>query len=647
MRSAPATLLALVLAAGTTGCSGDPSPDDGGADGLAARLGEALSADAVLEDGESPALADVAFADADGATVAQRYQDVVAGMLGAEVSVEVGELSGEDSRRTAELDWTWALAPTQTWTYETEVALVRDDSGDAEDGYAVEWRDAVVEPSLEEGEVLRRSSTTADRGDITGAAGSTLVTERPVQRYGIDKTLVAGQQAAASARTLAARVDVDPDAYVKQVKAAGPQAFVEAITYRRGEGPGPRSIAGITGARIIDDTLALAPTREFAAPLLGRVGPVTAEMVEEDPDTYAAGDVAGLSGLQSRYDDQLRGTPGLVIDAVTPAGEDGADGAERELFVVEPVAGRPLPTTLDARLQTEAERLLADVGPASALVALRPSDGAVLVAANGPGTGGQNLATYGQAAPGSTFKIASTLALLRSGMDPGTTVECPEEEVVDGKAFENYDDYPASALGSIPLRTAVAQSCNTAFVGQHDRLDDADLARAAGSLGLGIDHDLGFPAYFGQVPKPASETEAAADMIGQGKVLASPMAMAAVIASVQEGSTVLPELLPEHDVPAPAGEPTALRREEARQLRAMLRETVTSGSGRGLADVPGPPVIAKTGTAEFATGDGGIGLHAWMVAAQGDLAVAVYVDRGESGSRTAGPILEEFLRAAG
>jgi cell division protein FtsI/penicillin-binding protein 2 len=77
----------------------------------------------------------------------------------------------------------------------------------------------------------------------------------------------------------------------------------------------------------------------------------------------------------------------------------------------------------------------------------------------------------------------------------------------------------------------------------------------------------------------------------------------------------------------------------------MLRGVVTSGSGSLLADVPGPPVIAKTGTAEFEA-DGNVLTHAWMIAAQGDLAVAVFVDRGESGSRTAGPILEAFLRAA-
>jgi cell division protein FtsI/penicillin-binding protein 2 len=321
------------------------------------------------------------------------------------------------------------------------------------------------------------------------------------------------------------------------------------------------------------------------------------------------------------------------------------DGARSELVSLPPQDGEPLTLTLDARLQTTAERLLAGVPSDSAVVALRPSDGAILAAANGPGNEGYNVATFGQAAPGSTFKVASSLALLRAGLSPDTTVECPAETVVDGKRFENYDDYPASSLGRIPLREAVAQSCNTAFIQQAAELGPDDLAGAAASLGVGIDHEAGFPAYFGEVPPPASDVEKAADLIGQGKILASPMAMAAVVGSVAAGRTVVPRLV-EGVRPQPPAEAAPLTAEEAGLLRGMLRAVVTDGSGRALADVPGPEIIAKTGTAEFER-DGRLLTHAWMVAARGDLAVAVYVEEGESGSAVAGPILEEFLRAAG
>ena len=177
-------------------------------------------------------------------------------------------------------------------------------------------------------------------------------------------------------------------------------------------------------------------------------------------------------------------------------------------------------------------------------------------------------------------------------------------------------------------------------------MEDGDLADAAASLGLGVDHDLGFPAYFGSVEPPSTETGRAADMIGQGTVLASPMAMATVIASIQQGDLVVPRLVEQIDV-SPPDAVTPVSSAEARQLRSLLRGVVTDGSGRLLADVPGPDVIAKTGTAEYAADDGTTRTHAWMIAAQGDLAVAVFVQDGSSGSGTAGPILEEFLRAAG
>lgn len=628
-RVAAVTTLLGALALAATACdpsetvSGPSGPDP---DAAAAALASALA---------SRDLSGVDLGATSTAEATEEYAEVVDGMGDLEPTVSTeGADEADDGTATATLTWSWPVAG-QEWTYDTVATMT-----EADDTWQVDWSRELLAPELGPDRVLDATTIAAARGEITGAGGRALVLDRPVLRFGIDKTLVPEARAGQSARRLAALVDVDPTAYAKEVEAAGDAAFVEAIVYRREDVP-PAAEAGyeaIRGARAIPDELPLAPTREFAAPILGSVGPVTAEMVEEDPDRYQPGDVAGLSGLQARYDEQLQGTDGAVVTAVAP------NGRERELFRVEPTRGEPLAITLDEPLQELAERELAGVGPASALVAIRPSTGAILAAANGPGNHGYNIATYGQVAPGSTFKSVSSLALLRAGLTPSSTVPCTSSIVVDGKRFENYDDYPSSALGSIPLRTAVANSCNTAVISQRGKVRGDDLASAAATLGLGIDHDLGFPSYFGSVEPPASETEAAADLIGQGTVLASPMAMATVIGSVQAGHTVVPRLVDSVDVSVPDGvEP--LTRTEAAQLRDLLRAVVTSGSGVGLLDVPGPPVIAKTGTAEF-TRDGKVLTHAWMIAAQGDLAVAVLVDVGSSGSGTAGPILEAFLRGA-
>lgn len=595
----------------------DPDPDpDEAATALAAAL---VSGD----------FGDVAFTDETPEDVAAEYAKVVEGMGDLTPAVTAGDTTD----KAATLTWTWPIAG-EEWTYTTQAPLTL-----AHDEWQVTWSREVVEPSLGPGTVLDVTPIGGGRGPVLGADGVALVTDRPVVRFGIDRSQVPAARAGGSARRLAQLVDVDAAPYAKQVEAAGEKAFVEAIVFRKDDVPVAvaRGYQAIPGALAVPDDVPLAPTRDFAAPILGTVGDVTAEMVEKDPDRYQPGDQAGLSGLQARYDEQLQGTDGAAVDAVA------SDGRERELFRVDARQGEPLKLTLDERLQLAAEDALSSVRPASALVAIRPSTGAIVAAANGPGNDGYNTATFGQLAPGSTFKSVSSLALLRAGLTPETVVPCTSSIVVDGKRFENYDDYPSGALGRIPLRTAIANSCNTAVISQRGKLADGDLAAAAASLGVGIDHDLGFPAYFGSVEPPASETEAAADLIGQGTVLASPMAMATVIASVQAGHTVVPRLIKSVKVSLP-DEAAPLTRSETSALRSMLRAVVTSGSGAGLLDVPGPPVIAKTGTAEFER-DGKLLTHAWMIAAQGDLAVAVFVDLGSSGSGTAGPILEAFLRA--
>jgi glycosyltransferase involved in cell wall biosynthesis len=94
-----------------------------------------------------------------------------------------------------------------------------------------------------------------------------------------------------------------------------------------------------------------------------------------------------------------------------------------------------------------------------------------------------------------------------------------------------------------------------------------------------------------------------------------------------------------HNADAPDAPLTAT---EAAALQDLMRAVVTDGGGRLLADAPGAPVLAKTGTAQAGSG-ADLHNHAWMIAAQGDLAVAVFVEDGEYGSTTAGPLLEQFL----
>jgi cell division protein FtsI/penicillin-binding protein 2 len=645
-------LAVLLLAGLLTACDDGRAGAENAAKGLASSLAS-LDVGGLALEGKEPSAAN------------EQLTTVFATLGPAKPQVSSGEIKLDGESATVPLEYQWKIGSAE-WKYTVQASLKK--SGDK---WLTQWAPAILVPDLKDNEVLRLRTTPAKRGEILGAADAPIVVERPVLRIGMDKTLVSQEQAAGSAGLLAELVGLDPQAYSKQVVDSGPQAFVEAIVLRAftGEITAER-LAQIPGAVSIEDSMALAPTRTFARALLGSVGQASAEQVEKANGALKAGDSVGKGGLQEQYDAMLRGKDGLRIEAVSkdkpPA---GAAPEARELFKTEPTPGTTLRTTLDPGLQQLAEDTLAKVGPASALVALRPSDGAVLAAASGPGSNGYNTAMLGQYAPGSTFKVVDSLALLRKGMTPDSKVECPQTVTVDGRTFKNAEGYPASSLGSVTLLDAFAHSCNTAFINARTTVSQGDLESAATSLGVAVEAPkLGTPAFLGSVPGTAQGTEHAASMIGQGKVLVSPLAAAVMAGSVAKGSPVSAQLVlnadgggapaavaPSSPAATVSGEPAApaaktadtpVTREEAAALTEMMRAVVTSGHAGFLADVPGSPVTAKTGTAEFGR-ENPPKTHAWIIATHGDLAVAVFVEDGGLGATTSGPLLKSFLLAAG
>jgi cell division protein FtsI/penicillin-binding protein 2 len=627
---------------GLTACTSDPP----GPEAAATTLAKALST------GDFAAVDFTTPASAAQATTLRGSAFEALGDRTPKVALASVTVDPDDSAKaTATYAYTWDIdSSDDDWTYQVTADLTRDD-----DTWQAAWEPDLLAPDLTTDETIEVARVRAPRAEVLGANDEVIVTDRNVWRIGVDKTRVDAADQDKAARALAKALDLDPAAYAKQVAAAGPKAFVEAIVVREDDPSyDVKALGKLDGVDPIRDTLPLAPTRSFARPILGTVGPATAEVVEKSDGAIAAGDLTGLSGLERQYDAQLRGLPGLTVNAVS---SDGV--TERQLYKTDAVPGTPLRTTLDMELQQSAENVLAQVEPASALVAIQPSTGDVLAAASGPGGKGMSTATLGQYAPGSTFKVATTLALLRSGLTPDSSVECAKSEVVDGRTFNNFPDYPTQHLGEIDLRTAFANSCNTAFISQRDVASQDALIDAAGSLGLVPGAALGFASFLGAVPADSDGTDHAATMIGQARVLASPLGMATVAASVAHGATVTPRLVVADaakatPTPTATGAPSPsestrpvvpLTADEASTLHSLMRSVVTEGGATFLQGVPGGEVAAKTGTAQFGPADD-LRNHVWMIATQGDLAVAVFVDEGVYGSTTAGPLLEQFLRAA-
>jgi cell division protein FtsI/penicillin-binding protein 2 len=573
----------------------------------------------------------VRFSGVDAATAQTSFASATAGLASARVETSVGPVRRTGDHATATIAVRRTLPGGASWAYDLPVTVDEQDG----DTWTVPSSQRLVHPDLAPGERLRVTREQPPRAEILGGDGDAIVALGDVVDVGIQPKRISGSVASLT-RKVGDIVDVDTKGLTSRVEKADPDAFVDVITLRRSDYDEVRSrLRPLPGVVFRERQQPLAPTREFARALLGTVGPVTAEIVEASQGRYRAGDVAGLSGLQRQYDEQLAGTAGVTVEAMPAQGDQGG----RTLFTQAPAPGTPLRLSLDERVQKAADAALVDLrdrsDQPSALVAVGVRTGAVLAVANSPASG-MNRALLGRYVPGSTFKVVTTLALLQKGLKPTDTVACPPTATVEGRRFKNYE---SEQLGPVPFRTDFAKSCNTAFVGLSKRLEPADLQRTATPLGIGSEWQLGTEAFSGTVPTNESAVDRAAAAFGQGRTEVSPLALAVATASVARGSYVPPTLVVDGgDQP----KPIALPQGPVRTLQQLMRDVVTSGTGTALRPVPGGPVHAKTGTAEFGD-EKPPRTRAWMVGWQNDIAFAVLVEEGTSGGTVAGPVAARFL----
>jgi penicillin-binding protein 2 len=252
------------------------------------------------------------------------------------------------------------------------------------------------------------------------------------------------------------------------------------------------------GVKVVNTYLRSYPYGPLAAQLVGYVTEISPDQLKRlRRKGYLPGDKIGQAGLEATYDSYLRGRAGLAQLRVDSLGRPHGELVPKR----NPIPGESIGLTLDVNLQRAAERaILYGIGRAhlngqwaadgGSIVALRPSDGAVLAMASYPSydprayTGhvttkrlGQegllpktaepnnfpslNRAIAGLYPAGSTFKPVTALAALQTHIiSPSTVLECMGSFTVAGHTFHNVDPGIYEAM---TLPTALGQSCDTWF----------------------------------------------------------------------------------------------------------------------------------------------------------------------------------------
>lgn len=318
----------------------------------------------------------------------------------------------------------------------------------------------------------------------------------------------------------------------------------------------------------------------------------------------------------------------------------------QDLFTGHQPQGGNISLTLQPAVQQAAIEALN--GKIGAVVALNPSTGAILGLYSSPSFDPNALSTHdAQAAqvaysqlladpnkplenraiagnlfaPGSSFKIVTTAALLAAGqVTPATIVDAPTELPLPNsdKKLPNYGGLPCGS-GKVTFEYAFQMSCNTAFADQAMKLGTQPLMNQAQAFGFGQKLDIPLAVTPSVFPEPAAPAFLANASIGQQDVRATPLQMAMVAAAIANNGTIMRPYLVAQELNAdlevvkettPSEFSQATTPEIAATIKQMMQKVVTDGTGKAAA-LPGVAVAGKTGTAEGGTPQAGN--TAWFV----------------------------------
>ncbi|PKQ17421.1 MAG: hypothetical protein CVT67_01060 [Actinobacteria bacterium HGW-Actinobacteria-7] len=359
------------------------------------------------------------------------------------------------------------------------------------------------------------------------------------------------------------------------------------------------------GVGFLDDFRRLYPSGELASQVLGFVG------VDDN----------GLAGIESFYDETLKGTPGVVLGERDPRGNPIPGGIQK---VIEPVHGHDIALTIDKDIQYEAQVEIAAAvqkwgAKSGSVIIMNPKNGEIYAMATAPGF---NSNEYGKAKaaqirnrpvtdayePGSTLKCLTASAVIEKGLyTPSSKLSLPSTiRVGDRTIHESHD----RAAVKWTLSQIVTHSSNVGTVKLGLKLGEESLYESFAKFGITEKTGIDFPGEAkGWLPPTDQWSPSSIGNIpfGQG-ISVTPVQLTRAVAGIaNKGEMPTPHFLLE--IPNSA-EPRAswplkraITESTASQVTTMLQAVVTEGTGTE-AKVSGYSVAGKTGTAQKAQSGG-------------------------------------------
>ena len=456
---------------------------------------------------------------------------------------------------------------------------------------------------------------------------------------------------------------------IKQDITADEQAFIES---HRNELP---------ELETIDEERRLYPRDGFASHLIGYVGEVSEEMLNNDPKyaAYEPGDVVGKAGVEETYDELLRGQDGSRDVIVDSHGREVGYWRTQHA-----IPGQDLKLTIDIDIQRAAEVALGD--NSGAVVAMDPRNGEILALVSHPSYDPNafavrinrddwnklitdprhplmNKAIQDQLAPGSTFKIIMSVAGLQEGVAQDMRVNC-----VGGGTFYGRFFHCDKHHGVLDIHQAIPLSCDTFFYALAQKLGIDTIAKYATALGLGSKTGIDLPdEKAGIMPSTQWEMKnyhqkyypgnTISVGIGQGETQVTPLQLARALSGIaSNGHLVRPHVVATDQLPAQfrdaiwdsfpgSGDKTVpLNSDTWMTITEGMAAATTTGTAAA-SHIEGVDFAGKTGTAQVVGGGdthtkgGAKTPNSWFVGMvprrNPEIVIAVLQEHGDWGAASA------------
>ena len=442
-----------------------------------------------------------------------------------------------------------------------------------------------------------------------------------------------------------------------------------------------------------DEQRRLYPSDGFAAHLIGYVGEVSEQMLDNDDrySLYSPGDMVGRSGVEATYDPLLRGIDGSRDIIVNSHGKElGHLGQELA------TPGKDLRLTIDLDIQMAAEKAME--GKNGALVAMDPHTGEILAMVSRPTFDPNQFAVrltraywnqiitdpnhpllnktiQAQLAPGSTFKIIMSFAGLEERVAQDMHVVCNGGGTFFGHFFACDKHH-----GMVDIDHAIPWSCDTFYYTLAEKLGIDTIAKYATSLGLSQKTGIDLPdEVTGTMPSTAWKLKTQHEKwyagevisvgIGQGAVTVTPLQLARALGGIASGGAlkrphvvfpdeVPPEMLQAiHDTyPGSGDRVIPITPANWETITDAMAATTTTGTAAAV-HLEGIDFAGKTGTAEVVNhsagttslGTGNARANAWFVGMaprrNPDIVVAVLCEHGGWGAEASAPVAAKVINA--